>query len=71
MQTSCLSVDQRSGFLALAKELGLTAHAVVFKLPFVDNVHNVATRTDHEGGFQGSTRSHKEIIRRTRSRYIL
>ncbi|GMH38946.1 hypothetical protein BSKO_06844 [Bryopsis sp. KO-2023] len=60
--------EQRAGFIELTKDLGLTIHGVVFKLPYVDNVYNVATRTDHEGGFQGDSEAHKAIINFTRTK---
>lgn len=54
--------------MALAKRLRCAIHAVVFRLPFVENVYNVAQRKNHEGNFEGDTDLHRQIIYYTRSR---
>jgi len=43
-------------------------HAIVFRLPFVENVYNVASRRHHEGNFEGTSDVHRQIIYGTRSR---
>ena len=60
-------VDQRDEFVALAKQLQCGIHAVVFRLPFVENVYNVAQRRNHEGNFEGDTDLHRQIIFSTRT----
>ena len=52
----------------LAKRIRCPIHAIVFRLPFVENVYNVAVRKNHEGHFEGDTDLHRQIIFYTRSR---
>lgn len=54
--------------MELAHEMKCGIHAIVFRLPFVENVYNVATRKHHEGNFEGTSDIHRQIIYTTRAR---
>eukprot|EP00210_Caulerpa_lentillifera_P004302 g4105.t1 len=60
--------EQRDEFINLSNELRVPIHAIVFRLPFVENVYNVASREDHEGNFEGTSDIHRQIIYATRER---
>lgn len=56
--------------MALAKRQHVQIHAIVFRLPFVENVYNVAKRKNHEGHFEGDSELHRQIIYYTRTRLL-